>query len=194
MIQTMIKLKVTFLVLLIFPIHASAQNFGKISAGNLTVEPIVGYERVQKLEPTARTKNRFYYGVRGSYGVPLLSAEAELTRAEDSESFADRDLKLEETSTSLMLGVRSHFNHQGILGAFLRAGGHARQSEIEKTQDGVKTVDKPSVRLSPYAGAGLNIRLASYFRLNAGVTAIFTGEPKGDDREYRTSLGFSLNL
>lgn len=186
--------KLILLTSLLLPSLSFAQNFGRISRDNLTVEPIVGYERVQKIEPTARTTNRFYYGVRASYGIPLLSAEAEITRAEETERFYEEDLKIEETSTTLMLGVRSNFNHQGMIGAYLRAGGHARKSEIEKTQDGVKTSDDPAVRLSPYAGTGLNIRLARYFSLNAGVTVIFTGEPKGSDKEYRTSLGFRINI
>lgn len=184
----------SLLAVLLFPSLALAQNFGKVSTENLTIEPIVGYERVQKIEPTARTTNRFYYGVRGSYGVPLLSAEAEITRANESETLSDPDLKIEENSTTLMLGLRSNFNHQGMIGAYLRAGGHARKSEIEQTQDGVKTSDDPAVRLSPYAGAGLNLRLARYFSLNAGVTVVFTGEPKGSDKEYRTSLGFRINI
>lgn len=189
------KSKLHFLLILfLFPLNSFAQNFGRISSDNLTVEPIVGYERVQKIEPTPRTESRFYYGVRASYGVPLLSAEAELTRAQESDSFPEQDLKLEETSTTLMLGLRSNFNHEGIIGLYLRAGGHARKSEVEKTQDGVKTIDEPAVRLSPYAGTGLNIRLARYFSLNAGLTVIFTGEPKGSDKEYRTSLGFSINI
>lgn len=187
-------IKLITLTSLLIPTLTLAQNFGRVSKGNLTVEPIVGYERVQKIEPTARTSSRFYYGVRANYGVPLLSAEGELTRAQESESFSERDLKIEETATTLMLGLRSSFNHQGMIGAFLRAGGHARKSEIDKTQNGVKTSDDPAVRISPYAGTGLNIRLASYFSLNAGITVIFTGEPKGSDKEYRTSLGFSINI
>jgi hypothetical protein len=193
-IKSMNKTKLLLFIIFVLPSLSHAQRFGGVSKGSLTLEPILGYERVQKIEPTARTTNRFYYGVRASYGIPLLSAEGELTRAQESENFPEQDLKIDETSTTLMLGLRSNFNHRGMIGAYLRAGGHARKSEIEKIEDGVKTSDDPSVRLSPYAGAGLNFRLASYFRLNAGITVVFTGEPKGSDKEYRTSLGFSINI
>jgi len=193
-ILTMVKTKLLLLSVILLPTLSHAQGFGRVSKGNLTFQPILGYERVQKIEPTARTTDRFYYGIRATYGVPLLSAEGELTRAEESENFPEQDLKIDETSTTLMLGVRSNFNHEGMLGAYLRAGGHARKSEIEKTEDGVKTSVDPSIRISPYAGTGLSLRLASYFRLNAGITVVFTGEPKGSDKEYRTSLGFSINI
>lgn len=164
------------------------------SKSYLTIGPIVGYERVQKISPTPHTKDRLVYGVRALYGPPLLSAEAEVTQGKDSESFPERDLTIKETATTAQLGLRSNFFRTKILTTYLRAGGHARKSEIETTEAGVTTKSEPAIRISPYAGAGLGINLMNKFTLNLGITAIFTGKPKGSDREYQTTLGFTVNI
>ena len=162
--------------------------------GYLKIEPVVGMERVQKIEPTPHSKTRFIYGLRLNYGPPIFSAEAEITQGKDSESFPGQSLSIEETVTNAMLGVRSSLNFGGILQWYLRAGGHGRKSEYSKTLSGVTTTREPSIYLSPYAGTGLSINLLNAFSLNAGYTVIFTGRPKGSDREYQTTLGFSVRI
>lgn len=164
------------------------------TGGFLKIEPVVGLERVQKIEPTPHSNTRFIYGLRMNYGPPLLSAEAEITQGKDSESFPVQNLTTEETVTNAMLGVRSSFNFGGVLQWYLRLGGHGRKSEYSKTLNGVTTTREPSVYLSPYAGTGLSINLLNAFSLNAGYTVIFTGKPKGSDREYQTTLGFSVRI
>lgn len=177
--------------LFLFPLLSNAQQSRK---GLIEVEPIVGYERIMKLEPTVHTKDRLTYGLRASFGVPSLSAEAELTQAKDTESFADRDLTIKETSTTAMLGLRSSLRLGKILSFFLRAGAHARKSEIERTEASVTTTKNPAIYVSPYAGAGLGINLNNRVRANAGLTVIFTGRPRGSDREYRPTLGLSMRF
>lgn len=154
----------------------------------------MGFERVQKVTPTPRTKTRMFYGLRALYGVPLLSAELQVTQAKDNETLEEGNLLLKETATTGMLGIYSSFNHASMLSSYFRAGGHGRKTEIEQTRAGETTKSEPSVRLSPYAGAGLNFRLAQFFSLTAGLTVIFTGEPQGSDREYQTDLGFNIHF
>ncbi|WP_372656287.1 hypothetical protein [Halobacteriovorax sp.] len=183
------KITLPIFVSLLFPSALLANT-----KGNLTIGPIVGYERVQKISPTQHTKDRLIYGVRAVYGPPLLSAEAEVTQGKDTESFPDQDLTIKETATSAMVGLRSNFLRTKVLTTYIRAGGHARKSEIETTEAGVTTTREPAVTISPYAGAGLSVNLLNKFRLNLGVTGIFTGKPKGSDREYQTTLGFTVNI
>lgn len=160
----------------------------------LNVGPVVGYERVQKISPTPHTTDRLVYGVRATYGPPLLSAEAEVTQGKDTESFPLRDLTIKETATNVKLGIKSNFLRTKFITTYLRAGGHARKSEIETTESGITTTDEPAIYISPYAGTGLTVNLLNKFKLNLGVTAIFTGKPKGSDREYQTTFGFSVNI
>lgn len=185
--KTLITIFLTFLSLQTLAQQSSLR-------GLVEIEPIVGYERVMKFEPTAHSKDRLTYGVRVRFGVPLLSIEAEVTQAKDTETFVDRNLTIKETSNTGMLGIRSSFRLGKIVSFYLRAGGHARQSEIERTEAGVTTTKKPAVYLSPYAGAGLGINLNNRIRVNAGMTVVFTGRPRGSDREYRPTLGFSARF
>ena len=161
--------------------------------GNLRIQPIVGIERVQKLSPEVKTKNRTVVGGRLLYGPPFLSLEAEVTRSEDTETLLDQDLKETEESYAAKLGLRSSFNLI-LLRWYLRAGGHARKSTYTTEQAGVTTTRDPAVKVSPYAGTGFSFNLMGNLFANGGVTVIFTGEPKGSDREYQTTFGFGMRI
>lgn len=189
------KILYAFILTLLFSLpQAYTQIRTTHQTGNLRVEPVVGYERAQKIFPEPRTKNRFYYGFRAHYGPSLLSIEAEVTQARDNESFPDRDLELKETSTTAMLGVRSNIINGALLNWYLRAGGHARRVDQTRIESGVSTTYDPAIRVSPYAGTGLVFKLGQYFHLNAGSTIVFTGYPDSRSREYRHSLGFTFRI
>jgi hypothetical protein len=50
---------------------------------NLSIKPIVGFERVQKLVPNPSMKTRLTYGIEALYKLPIGQAEAEVTKAQD---------------------------------------------------------------------------------------------------------------
>lgn len=179
------------ILILSFIFFLSLSNITK--AEWLQVQPIVGLERIQKLSPVVKTKTRTVVGARALFGPPGFSLEAEVTRASDSETLYEQDLKEEEESYAAKLGVRSSFN-LAILRWYLRAGGQARRSEVTRTQAGVTTKFNPAVNLSPYAGTGFSVNLAGNLFANGGVTVIFTGKPKGSDREYQTTFGFGVRI
>lgn len=181
-------------VLLVFFATLPAWAQQGSEASYFKLEPIIGYERVQKFEPTPHSKSRLIYGLRASYGPPILTAEAEVTQGKDDESFPDRNLTIEEKATNLMVGLRSSFNFGGMISWYLRAGGHARKNEYTRVENGVSTVREPAVYLSPYAGTGASLNLMNNLTANAGITVIFTGRPKGSDREYQTTLGFGVKI
>ena len=177
------------LLILLLPTLALAQK-----SDSLNLYPIIGLERVQKIEPTPHTKSRLIYGLGLRYGPPALAAEAEVTRGSDDESFPDRNLMIKETATNVMLGLRSSFQFASLLRWYLRAGGHARKTERERTENGVTSETDPAVYVSPYAGTGLSVNVLNKFTINGGVTVIFTGKPKVSDHEYQTTLGFGLRF
>ena len=183
-ISNLIKLTIPFL--LTFETIAAANEF-------LTIEPIVGYERVQKFSPTVHTADRLIYGARATYGLSLASLEAQVTQGNDTESFPLQDLEIKEEVINAMLGLKSSIRF-GVLSFFLRAGGHARKSKVSTTEAGVTTIEEPGINISPYAGTGLGINFSNMIKINAGVTAIFTGKPKGSDQEYQTTLGFAIKI
>lgn len=184
------KTKMILLFLSFIPFISQSHAQGK---GYLRLQPIIGLERVQKLSPVVKTKTRTIVGVRALYGPPLLSTEAEVTRSEDSETLFDQNLTEKEESYAARLGVRTSLNLL-FLRWYLRAGGQARKSTYTTTQNGVTTTRDPAVNVSPYAGTGFSINLLGNFFANGGVTVIFTGKPKGSDREYQTTLGFGVRI
>lgn len=162
---------------------------------DVSLVPIVGVERVQRFEPEEYTSNRVYYGVRLLYGKPIFSLEAEVTQSKDSKTFNSRDLKVEDETTAAQLGFRSTMG-TGPLNFFFRAGGSARQTEFTNTEisSGNQTTEKPEIVINPYAGTGLGINVANLFRLNAGITAIFGGSPRGQEVDYQATLGYTINF
>jgi hypothetical protein len=159
-----------------------------------SLEPIVGYERVQALLPEPHTKDRLIYGLRASLGPRLLAIEVEATQGKDTESFPDDDLTISETAINAMVGLKSVPLYGRFIKWHIRAGGHARKVTRESTEAGVKTTTEPDIAISPYAGTGLSFTLGPMFTLSAGITAIFTNEPLATEPEYQTTLGFSIRI
>ncbi len=168
-------------------------NLWAADKSDLKISPIVGLERIQKLSPVVKTKTRTVVGVNIQYGPSFLSAEAEVTRSEDSETVYEQDLKETEESLAAKLGIRSNFN-LAFLSWYFRAGGQARKSTYTTTTAGITTTREPAVYVSPYAGTGFNFNLMGNLFANGGITVIFTGRPKGSDREYQTTLGFGIRI
>ncbi len=67
-------------------------------SSTLRVTPIVGLERVVKVSPVQKTKTRTIFGVNVMYGSSFLSAEAEVTKSDDSETLYDQDITEKEES------------------------------------------------------------------------------------------------
>jgi len=183
-------MKKIILMILLLPFSSL---FAQSAKQYLTIMPITGYERVQKLSPTVHTTDRLFYGVRVLFGPPLLSAEAEVTQSKDTETFASQGLVILDESNQAKLGIRTSISLAKFGYWYLRAGGSARETVITKTTAGTTTKSEPAVRINPYAGTGLSFRLMNNFSLNAGVTVIFADYPK-KDHEYQTSLGFAINI
>ncbi len=188
------ELLLTTLLTSLILLNISTAFSASATGGLLTVNPIVGYERVQKLMPTPHTRDRLVYGFRVMFGIPLLSLELEATKADDKEVFVAEDMTVLEESYAGKLGIRSSISMASIFSWYLRAGGHARKKTETITKAGVETVNEPALRVSPYAGAGFRFTIGPNLAVNGGVTAIFTGKPKGSDREYQTTLGFSAGI
>src|SRR4051812_14131954 len=88
-----------------------------------SIEPIVGYERIQKFVPTPHTHDRLVYGARFTAGLLLLSVEGEYLRGMDTETFPSMSTK--DTTDKARLGLRSTFHFLGPISLFARAGGQA---------------------------------------------------------------------
>ncbi len=157
-----------------------------------TVEPLYGVETslVRYPEPS-KYVSRATYGLRALYGSTALAAEAELTQAKSREDYPDLSQKVEDTSDRLALGLRSTYGLSSFLGVYLRAGGRASQGKTTVTTGGVSEEKTNKLRVDPYAGAGLQLAVASNLALNAGVTLVRNFEDKYDS-QY--TLGLSARF
>lgn len=168
------------------------QPHARASKASVNIEPIIGYERVQKLIPEAHTVERMYYGARATAGVSLLSAEAELTRATDTETFSNQNLTVKDLDDRLKLGLRSSYMLNSLISLQARGGVQAERKTQEQTNSGVSTTSVGKILYHPYAGASLSSRLMSNLSLTGGVTVVFHEFPNMNKNDYQVSLGFSV--
>lgn len=171
--------------LILFPMTSSAIVL-------TTLEPIVGYQRSQRLVPNPHTHDHLVYGARFTAGLLLFSVEGEYTRGTDSETFPTMSTK--DTTDQARLGLRSTFRLLGFVHLFVRAGGQARRNVHEETISGVTTSVTEPIRYNPYAGAGLRVNLASHFSLTGDLTTTFRNFPSMNDNEYMTTLSLAIDI
>ena len=158
------------------------------------IEPIVGYERTQKLVPTRHTKDRLLYGARMTFGVPLIAGELEYTRATDNEDFPDDLLTTKDTEDRVKLGLKSQIRLGATINAFARAGGQASRNIHEETLNGVASKVEEPIKYKPYAGAGFTGKLGRHYLFTAGITVVFKEFPVMDKNEYQATAGFVVRF
>ena len=180
------KMKVQWIGLMtfLFPTFANADIF------HLDVEPIIGYERVQLLLPTPHTTNRLIYGGRITAGVMIFSAEAEYTRGTNQETYTTSSVT--HTGDRLKAGLRSGFNLGMLFRFFLRAGGQAALDKTETTVAGVTSVSYRPLTISPYAGAGIRMKLGRQLSASVQVVAVIPDFSNLSQNEYQTTAVVSL--
>lgn len=173
---------------------ATAPTFAASSMLKYEVEPIIGYERVQKLVPTPHTRDRLVYGVRVIAGLMMISGEAEYTRGMDTESFPLTATTRRDTDDKARIGLRSNLAMGRLFNFIIRAGAQAKQTKTENTVGAVTTTSISPIKYNPYAGAGLKMRLASNVSFTADVTAVFNDFPDMSQNEYMTTAGFAVSF
>lgn len=179
----------------VFTLCAAVPAFAATGMISTTVEPIVGYERVQKFTPTQHTKERLVIGARVTAGMPLISAEGEFTHATDTEDFTSPIVQtIQETEERARVGARSTLKLSGFVNFFVRAGGQARLVRRDTTISGVTTTVMDPIRYNPYAGAGLRITVSNNIALNADLTVTFRAFPDMTQNDYMTTASVSVSF
>ncbi|MBY0370901.1 porin family protein [bacterium] len=157
------------------------------------LEPIVGYERVQKFLPTAHTKDRLVLGGRVVLGTPLISAEAEYTRANDTESYPATSTDIAEQQDKARVGLRSTYNF-ALVSVFARAGAQARLTKRTVTVSGTPSTQTDPITYNPYAGAGARVHIRNNIALSADITVVFNGFPNMNMNDYMTTAGLVVSF
>jgi hypothetical protein len=179
---------------LLFSGSAAMAASGQKMGFALGVEPIIGYEQVQKVAPTPHTTSRLTYGVRITAGIPLLAAEAEYTIGQNTEAFPAADLTIKDKSDAIKVGLRTGLNLSSIVRLTGRGGVRAQKNIHTETTSTTNTVTTQPLTYDPYGGAGLRVRLTPKITGSAEVVAIFTDWPHMDKNEYQTTAGFEVSF
>lgn len=178
----------------LFAVNSFAKSTSLRTGLGFDLEPVVGYERVQKLVPTPHTNDRLIFGGRATMGIPLLAIQAEYLRGMDTEAFPTQDLAITDTDDKLKLGLRSGLSLSTLLTFSVRAGVQAtRNIHTETTSAGSTTTENP-ITYAPYAGAGLRVGLGRKFSFTGDLTTIFTDTKDLTKNEYQLTAGFRVSL
>jgi hypothetical protein len=176
-------------------VAAEAEAIGGRDLGfGFRLEPIIGFEHVQKLAPSPHVKNRLIYGARIIGGTPRLAGELEYTRGTDRELYPESDLSITETADRGKLGLRSGYDLGEIFRFHLRAGGQLSRVRRDRTQGGVTSRDWDEPDLSPYAGAGISVRLADALDASAELVVVVRDFGDLSQNEYQTTAGFQVRV
>lgn len=159
-----------------------------------SVEPLFGYERVQKTSPAPDSTDRLVYGGRVSVGYPLVSLEAEYTRASDSVEFPSLGITTRDAADKAKLGVRSTLEVAKRVGLVGRAGAQMTRNVHEEVVGGVSTRTEEPLRYNPYGGAGVRVHLGGQLSVAGDVVVVFTDLPNMTKNEYQTTLGFAVHF
>ena len=173
-------MKMTLIMMLLIPssLFAAADVRGRLS-----ITPIVGIERVQKIYPTPHMKTRTIFGARAIYRFPISALELEYTHAQDTED-------------KIRLGLRGGFNMGSFVSSYLRGGAQYRKSETVKTVGSAASTSESTSKVQPYAGAGIDFKILTYFSITADILATYTptNDPNLKDYELQPSLGLALKF
>jgi hypothetical protein len=158
------------------------------------VEPIVGYERVQKVIPTPHSRDRLVYGARLTVGIMLIAAELEYLNSTDNESFPLSGMTTKDVTDRAKLGARLNLKLARFLAFSLRGGVQATMNRHSETTGGVTTMTSDPLTYRPYLGAGLTATLARNLAFRADATAVFPDFPSFLGAEYQVTAGFVIRF
>lgn len=173
----------------------SVSTLAKIPDG-LTITPIVGFEKVQRVLPTPTMKTRTVFGARALYRLPITSLEAEYTHGDDTSTDVATSTTYKFVDDKLRVGIRGDFDMASFLSWNLSGGMQMKQTKTTRTVSGTSSTSSTSTTTDPYVGTGLSLHILNAFSLNADVTAVYTptDDPALDDYEIRPTLGFSIRI
>lgn len=177
-------------------ILTSHSLWARSESNKLNIIPIVGFERVQKFQPTPHMKTRGIVGVGAVYTLPVLSLEAEFTHAQDTSNDVTTNTSYKDEDDKLKLGVRGDADLSAYFSTYLRGGAQAKQLKQTRTVAGATSTTTKTTKVNPYVGTGLSIQFLQYLSVTADVTAIYTptSEDALSDFEYQPSLGLTIRF
>lgn len=179
-----------FLILMLALTSLSAWADGM----SIRFEPLYGVEHsLNRYPEPERYSTRTFFGARVLAGLTLLSLEVEGNQSNGRRDLPSQNLKTEDQTQRLLIGLRSTVPVSNWVGFFARAGarGSKEKTTITDTSTLVKTVKEPPIQWDPYAGTGIQIALSNILAASAGATWIFIKQGKPD---VQYTLGLTMKF
>lgn len=164
------------------------------AAFRMELEPLVGYERVQKVIPIPHTRNRLMYGGRLTVGIAWLAAELEYLNSTDKEDFPLNGITTKDVDDRAKVGARINLNLARFLAFTLRGGGQASRNRHTETSGGTVTTTQGAILYKPYAGTGLTASFGRTIALRADLVAIFANFPNLLGATYQATAGLVIRF
>ena len=193
MIKYFLNVYLIALLLALTSLTANAKGSG---TDNLSISPIIGFERIQKFVPTPTMKTRMIYGAQLLYKLPVTTAELEYTHAQDTSNEAITNTSYQDVEDKVKIGLRGNADLGAYFSTYLRGGAQLRQNKhTQTTITGVSTSSNTS-KVNPYIGSGLAIHVMQYFSLSADITMVYvpTSDAALSPYEIQPSLGLSVGF
>lgn len=174
-------------------VNAQSRSFGG-KGSNMIITPIVGFERVQKLEPSPHMKTRAVYGANFLYRLPITSLEVEYTRASDTSNDYVNTVAYKTEEDKIRAGLRGSFVAGQYLNWYLRGGAQGRKTKVTKTTATGESSGDSSSKVQPYAGTGFEFRLLQMLSLKADIIATYTPTDDPDLKDYEIQPTFGISF
>jgi hypothetical protein len=153
---------------------------------HVLIEPVIGYQSLQRDYPIEHKEGMLTYGGRVVVGTYRLAGEFEMQYGSASETFA-APTAVATTSTLLQarLGARTIVPLIQELHLVFRAGMQGFHYSNEVTIGTTTTTDSPAWQFKPYVGAG--VILYMFKALSLSVEEVYVV-----DTSWETAFGFRL--
>jgi hypothetical protein len=173
-----------------------ASTYASSERSNLSISPIIGFERVQQMLPTPTMKTRAIFGAQALYKLPVAALEAEYTHGQNTNDDAGTNTSYKYTDDKLKLGLRGGFGIGQFLSSHLSGGAQATQSKVTKTVNSTTSTSETTTKVNPYVGTGIAVHLLNTFTLSADITVVYkpTSTQGLSDFEYQPALGIGISF
>ena len=174
----------------LFSVHsarAQEENTRKDPAEDVHVliEPVIGYQSLERTYPFAHNQGMLTYGVRLVIGTYRLAGEGEFQYGSATENFSNPTVSDETTFYQARVGARTIVPLIEELHLVFRGGLEGFHYSNAISNGTTTLTDSPAWKFEPYVGAG--VILYMFKALSLSVEEVYVV-----DTAWETSFGFRL--
>ena len=152
------------------------------------LEPVLGYEFLQRSYPNTHTEGMFFYGARAVAGSQMIAGELLYTHGSASESFATPTLLTADSTRDLIrIGPRTLIPLDHWIKLLVRLGEQASHDSFTYTSSTGSYQDSPKWEFHPYVGGGLIFHFIPELSLDFEGTYILNGD-------FEAGIGFRVYI